>query len=257
MKGRVRLSLLVSLAALGARGVDGGSVVLVGTGSPGSWSTTLDLTNPYSTPLSVQITTVPEFQTVCPNPCTWDTVNLPASGTVEMPAPDLLGSLGSDELQTLYITTQEGTEPPSVRARVINGAAPQQAIELQPVRYDTLMAAPATVLNFPSALRSADVHSNLALELIAPGGGYAIFSVHVEVLDAGGNVLAGGDFTNCTAGPTCPDLFLVDVLGQLGITTNSSGQIRATLTSGAGSLWGFVSAVYPAGNVSVAVGRNP
>src|SRR5450830_739300 len=181
---------------------------------------------------------------------------LGANATIEVQAPDL-SQFGADRLQTLNFTTPEGIEPPSVRARVINSAAPQQSVRLQPVQYDTLIGTPATVLNFPRALRRPAVHSILALELMPPDSGYAIFSLHIDVLDPNGTVLAGGYFSKCTAGPTCHDLFLVDVLGQLGMTTNSTGQIRATLTSGTGDLWGFVSAVYPAGNVSAEVGRNP
>jgi hypothetical protein len=247
-----RFACLLGFLALSSTAT-GDSVVVVGNGSPGSWTTVLDIANPLPTPLTVQIASLSEFQTVCPGPCPWLDVTVPGDGTLQMPAP------AGTSLQTLYLSTPDGAPLPTVRARTINSLSPQQAVELLAVRQSTLLRLGDSVLNFPGAIRSADVHTNLAVDLISPGGGYGQFTVLVEALSSAGQVLGSGTFTNCSqTGQGCLDLFLVDVLGQLGVTDLQDGHLRVTKTPAFdGQLWGFTSIVYPAGNVSVSVGLNP
>jgi hypothetical protein len=51
-------------------------------------------------------------------------------------------------------------------------------------------------------------------------------------------------------------LFLVDVLGQLGVAELDGGQIRVTRVGGDGLLWGLLTRVYDDGRVSASPGRN-
>jgi hypothetical protein len=53
-----------------------------------------------------------------------------------------------------------------------------------------------------------------------------------------------------------PNVFLIDVLAQLGLVEVPTGSLRVTSLDG-GEIWGFTSRVFPAGNVSTVIGWNP
>jgi hypothetical protein len=234
----------------------GDSVVVVGSGALGSWTTRFDLANPTASPLLVQLSpALAEFQTACPNPCPWITVTIPASGTTTVMA-DIPGT-PSEGLNSIFISADDPVVLPVVRARVLNTANLPEGIELPAVRLSTVLSLDAAVLNFPSALRNADAHTNLAVGAITMEGGQETLTVRVEIFGADGTLLGSGTFTNAVPAGAPQNVFLGDIAGQLGVQTLEDGLIRVTKLSGDGGLWGETSTVYPNGRVSVSVGRNP
>jgi hypothetical protein len=233
------------------------AVVVVGSGTLGSWTTRFDLANPTSSPLQVQLSPAfPEFQSACPNPCPWVTVTIPANGSTIVMASDIPG-IALESINSIFISANDPVALPVVRARVLNTASPPEGIELPAVRLSTLISLDAAILNFPSALRNADAHTNLAVAAISDCCGQEPVAVRVELFGADGSLMGSGTFTNAVPGGAPQNIFLGDIAGQLGVQAVEDGVIRVTKLSGNGGLWGETSTVYPSGSVSVSVGRNP
>jgi hypothetical protein len=250
------LGLIAGLAVV-SRSYSADAVVVVGSGTLGSWTTRFDLANPTASPLQVQLSpALPEFQTACPNPCPWVTVTIPANGTTVVMASDIPGT-ALESVNSIFISANDPVALPVLRARVLNTANPPEGIELPAVRLSTLISLDAAVLNFPSALRNADAHTNLAVAAISDCCGQEMLSVRVELFRADGTLLGSGTFTNAVSAGAPQNIFLGDIAGQLGIREVEDGVIRVTKLSGNGGLWGETSTVYPSGSVSVTVGTNP
>jgi hypothetical protein len=150
----------------------------------------------------------------------------------------------------LFVGADDAEELPTVRARVVNRARPDQAIELPLFRRSTLVAVNPGVLAFPFRVVSPGDHSNLFVSEIGLSSG---LDVKIEAFAFSGELVASTT-RSIASGET---LFLVDVLAQLGATGISEGQIRVTKTGGSGNLWGLLASVTGNGGVFVSIGRHP
>lgn len=241
------------------------AVAVVGAGTAGNWVTEIAMANPTDHPLTVQLSSVIPYISIlglgCPLSEPGSFATIPANGTITVPdsgIPECEG-VPPGVLHTVYIVSFEYPDVvPVVRARARNTINPQLTTELPTVRMGTIAALGATTLYFPSATRTADTHVNLVIASIVPVGGGVTFSARVEAYSSDGTLLGGMNVLN-RAGPEgyAPNIFLVDVLAQLGVTSLADGQIKVTKLSGDGVLWGGMAVVYPAGVVALSPGVNP
>jgi hypothetical protein len=234
------------------------AVVVVGTGTLGTWTTMFDLANPSAAPILVQLSHLDAvYQGTCTDPCQNLDVMIPANGAASVMASSLPGGTGS--LDTVFVSSEDPGPLPIVRARVINTANPREEVELPAIRLSTVYGLNPTTLTFPGGLRPGIAHSNLALATVTPDVGQELSSVRVDALGADGTLLGSGTFSNSIDPLTgiVHNLFISDVVGQLGVAAFDGGVIRVTKLSGNGPLWGELSTVYPSGSVSVSVGANP
>lgn len=251
------LGLIAGLAVVG-RSYSADAVVVVGAGTLGSWTTRFDLANPSSGPILVQLSPVAaSFQNDCPDPCPHIVVTVPANGAATVMASSLPGGPGA--LNSVFVSSADPGPLPVVRARVINIANPPEGVELPVIRLSTVFGLDPFTLSFPGGVRSGVAHSNLALATVTPDVGQELISVRVDALGADGTLLGSGTFSNGIDPLTgiVHNLFIADVVGELGIAEFDGGVIRVTKLSGSGPLWGELSTVYPSGSVSVSVGQNP
>jgi hypothetical protein len=255
MMTRNWIAVVVLSAAAGAA-AQADSLLVAGAGSAGSWRTEFDVANPIGTGLLVQFNTVPVFQTssTCPEPChALGTIGLAGFGAESgIPLRSVIATTGG--LFTVYIVVPEGSPLPVVRARVINGDRPSQAIELPVVRRSSVAGrAGASVLDFPAAERSDSAHSNLAVDCLDESYPEPC-EVRVEAFSGEGDALGSGSFS-ILAGSG--DLLVVDVVGALGIPQLDGGHLRVSNLRGNGAIWGVVSEVRADGGVAVSEGWNP
>jgi hypothetical protein len=227
-------------------------LVIVGAGYAPPWDTEFLLANREQDWNLVWIG--PNRSTLSPClSCPGAQVFMPPGGTGKATGELVLWAYANATgVPTLYVVPQSFPDPPTVTARVVNRARPNQSIELPAVRYSTVEALNPSLLSFPSARRSAGSHSNLIVTEVSREIGREL-SVLVEAYSAAGERLGSTPF-NLSTGAT---LFLVDVLQRLGVTELSDGQIRVTKTGGTGLMWGLLATVYDEGRVSVTLGVNP
>jgi hypothetical protein len=217
-------------------------LVIVGAGQIGTWETSLEIANPEGYPQGVWIGGTPEAPLVC-GICPGRTLGLAANGSETTSVDSIPGTVYLDPFSV-------GVDPPTVVARVTNRARPSQAIELPVIRISTLEAMDPSTLAFPSAIRSAEGHSNLVL---AEVGGSRDIAARIEAFSAEGENLGSLDLF---LGPG-HSIFLIDVLNHLGVASLDLGQIRVSKTAGTGLMWGILATVFENGRVAVAVGANP
>jgi hypothetical protein len=232
-------------------------VAVVGVGTSGTWTSELEIVNPSPTPLRVQVGGLAEFEPLlCPGTCAITHVDIPGSGSMRLGVADIPNLRNRQDLNTVYVVAEIPDVVPVVRARVFNTEKPQQAIEVPAVRLSTLTAHSIYKLHFPSVTRNTDVHTNLIIA--RPVGGLPPIRVRVEAFDGNGARLAEAVFTGLPepGGNYYPNVFLIDVLAQLGLVEVPTGSLRVTSLDG-GEIWGFTSRVFPAGNVSTVIGWNP
>jgi hypothetical protein len=231
-------------------------LVIVGAGFTGSWDTDIELANPGSELIWAWIGQIPRVVPGCLHCPGWDR-SVAAGGTTKTNAQEVL-TFGTAGVRTLYVDPYDGHDQPTVTARIVNRARPDQAIELPVVRYSTIQALNPSVLAFPAARRSADSHSNLVVSEISRETGAGL-SILVEAFSAAGERQGSATFGIPPGGAFSVDntLFLIDVLQQLGVSELDGGQIRVTKTGGSGLMWGLLATVYDEGRVSVSVGANP
>jgi hypothetical protein len=257
---RVVWVLIIVAAALLSvtRTVAGDSLVVTGTGSPGTWTTQLELANPGSTDLRVTIYETAGFQECSFPVCPFATVVVPGNGTIALETSSLSFD-SATQLQTIYVTPSDGITLPTMRAQAINRAQPSQKNILPVVRLSTLNLLAPSVLSFPAASRTSITHSNIGVGVIAPDGTNPPFSIRIDVLSSTGMLLASGTFEN-TLVPELgfgANIYLVDVLGYLGITELEDGQVRVTKISGDGALWGEMATITSECGVLMTEGINP
>ena len=226
---------------------DADVLVAVGAGAAGAWETEIEFVNLEDRALSVFAGEQPHPIVCVTSPCGIAYSSLPGRGATRIVTA--VGDFGRFTGR-LFIGADDAEELPTVRARVVNGARPAQAIELPLFRRSTLVALNPGVLAFPFRVVAAGEHSNLFVSEI---GLTTDLAVRIEAFAFSGEPL--GSLTRTVrAGET---LLLVDALAQLGATGVSEGQIRVTKTGGGGNLWGLLTTVADDGRVSVAVGRHP
>jgi len=251
----IAAALLLSLSGM----VRADSLVVAGTGSPGPWTTRLEIANPGSTDLRVTIFQAAGFQECSFPVCPFVTLFVPANQTVVVDT-SALSFDSATQLQTLYMTPSDNVTLPTVRAHAINQAQPTQGAILPVVRLSTLNLLAPSVLVFPAASRTATTHSNVGVGVVAPDGTNPLFSVRIDVFSPTGTLLASGTFAN-TLVPELgfgANIFLVDVLGMLGVEALEGGQIRVTKLSGDGALWGAMATVTAeCGVLTTTEGVNP
>lgn len=254
------------LASLGAllfvvllsRSTFADSLLVTGVGSPGTWTTNFTFANPTATELRVQAYIAAGYEEQCLPVCPIGQITIPANGTSSFTING--APFNSGLLQTVYITPQDGVTFPTVRVEAVNLADPTQRIVLPVIRLSTLNARSPDALFFPSASRSASTHSNIGVGLVASDGTNPQFSVRVEVFAADGTPLGQGVFGNTFLDQisSWSNIFLVDVLGYLGIASLDNGQIRVTRLTGEGALWGEMATVRSgACSVLMTEGVNP
>jgi len=232
------------------------SVVLVGVGQIGTWSTEVTGSNPSDSPLPARVFFEPRFEppAACPALCPVVYFDLAPHGAQSH--SNLFGLLLAETtVTTVYVTPDAGKPLPSVRARIVNSARPEQVISVPAFRLSSLLALNPLSLSFPGAKRSATSRTNLVLadlqEPNHPGG--RGFSAQVEVYSSSGQSLSVASYS---LGPG-ETHFLVDVLGQLGVESLDVGQIHVRKTAGAGHLWGTMFTTSSDGAVTVSVGAHP
>lgn len=228
------------------------SIIIVGAGNPAPWDTDIEVANPTDAPLEVQLGALPDFEpVVCGTECIIVHYTVPANGSIKLTSIDVPNIAHRAFLNTVYVTTATSVLP-VVRARVFNTAKPQQAVEIPAVRVSTI--ANVQLLDLPSIIRTEDAHTNLIAT--RPFRTAEPLRVRVEAYHASGELLATREFSAALIGNYEPNVFIVDVLGALGISSLADGHLRVTSTDG-GPLWGFTSVVFPQGSVSQVVGWNP
>src|SRR5450759_1658240 len=239
-------AILVSMAFLPclAWAATPAAIAVVGAGTAGYWITEIEMANPTDQPLVVQLSATAAFIDACPSSsvCPYQSF-IPANGTLSVLDSWITGA-PQNALHTIYIVSGDPAVVPVVRARARNTLNPQLTTELPAVRLDTLANLGGTTLNFPSAIRSSDTHVNLVIAAIVPDGGGPAFTARVEAYSSDGTLLGGMNVSNDTGGAYSPNIFLVDVLAQLGVTDLADGQIKVTKLSGDGALWGGMAVVY-------------
>jgi hypothetical protein len=245
-----RLLAVAALLLAGLARAD--SIIIVGAGNPAPWDTEIEIANPTGAPLEVQLGALPDFEpVVCGTECIIVHYVVPPNGSITLASRNIPNIAGRAHLSTVYVTT--ATEVlPVVRARVFNGDKPQQAVEVPAVRLSTI--ADVRLLDFPAIIRTADAHTNLVVARPLRTSGP--LRVRVEAFNPSGELLATGAFAPTLIGNYEPNLFIVDVLGALGIPDLADGHLRVTTIDGE-PLWGFTSVVFPQGSVSQVVGWNP
>jgi hypothetical protein len=255
---RVIRALLIAILGWGASQAwasaqtESETLIAFGGGTISSWVTEYSLANRTSTSTSVYLGNTPEVPTVCP-PLTGCSqfaisVSVPANGSARSFGP----AVG---FGTMHLKSTDNSTPPTVRARIINTAFPSQSGELPVFRLATLLAMNPPQLVFPGATRSGSSHSNLVLAVLRAAGDFTprTVSAVVEVYAGSGQLLGSRELDlEC-----CQTLFLIDVVGNLGITSLDQGQIRVVKTGGNGVLWGIMPSLNADGTVSVSLGVNP
>lgn len=253
---RKRLLPVAAVFVLGVGALAAESLVVVGAGKSGTWDTQLSFANPTDNPISLQITGSSEVFPSCIDPCPIAYLTIPPMGTNGLWSSQIPGLATSNgPLYTIFATLLNGTALPTMRARVVNRYAnPDEAVELAVLNLQTALAMNPGVLVFPSATRSAAVHSNLAIGSFLSDGEKPA-TITVQAFSHDGTLLGSGTFSNC--GPRCTNIFLIDVLHQLGVESLDDGQIRVTKVSGDGVLWGELAVLDTVGHVQISLGRNP
>lgn len=252
----------VTLSFLGARFVDTArnrvseiqpEAVLVAAGVSGGWGTEMQVGNPISRPLTILAGRFPRAPGVCAGPCPpGGGVALPANGSGQIDV-----NTSSSTLLTFFVRGLEEGALPSVRARIYDRNLPSRSADLPTIRLSTLTAVNPRTLVFPGALKDGLARSNLLLvdasvdRLVI--GPIQTTRVRVELLDSGGSAVASGDFDFGGGG----SLYLVDVIGRLGVPVFPSGQLRVSKLGEEGLLWGWLATVNSDGAVSVFSGLNP
>ena len=239
-------------------------VIVSGVGASGPWGTSLDFANPGSTPLRFNL--IPDRRQCVAAPCDYV---IPPNGTLTIGPEGLQGPL-----QTIIAVPEEGSTTPVVRAHVLDAVA-RRGAELLAVSARSILGRDnAQELNFPAVTRNATTHSNLLLAGIPatpdrfPSD---TFAAVIDLYDRDGN-LAGSKFVTNDCGllgeapSVCPDVFLVDVVAQLGVEAIEGGQLRVFKIQidppgapfhDAAVLWGELATVSSDGASAVIGGANP
>lgn len=233
------------------------AVAVLGAGTAGNWITEIEMANPTGEILQVQLSAfATTYDYACPGSCSDYHSFIPPNGTLAV-LDSWVRDAPQSALHVIYVSSPDPNVLPVIRARARNTLNPQLTTELPVSRLGTITGLAATTLNFPSAIRTADTHVNLVIASIVPDGGEPAFAARVEAFASDGTPLGNMNVTNDSGTGYSPNIFLVDVLAQLGVTSLTDGQIRVTKLSGDGALWGGMAVVYPAGVVALSPGINP
>ena len=145
-----------------------------------------------------------------------------------------------------------------MRGRIYNRALQSQSVDLPAIRLSTLTSLNPSMLAFPGAVRNGPARTNLLIseltvESVVLDRQPLTMRVRVDLIASDGTQLASEEFA-VLAGTS---IYLVDVIGRLGITTLQDGQIRVSRVGQEGRLWGYLATVNGDGAISVFSGVNP
>jgi len=240
-------------------------VIVTGVGASGPWGTSLDFANPGSTPLRFNL--IPDRRQCVAAPCDYV---IPPNGAITVGPDSLQGPL-----QTVIVVPEEGSVAPVVRAHVLDPATRRGADLLAVSARSILERSLPQSLNFPAVTRNATTHANLILSGISATPATFptdTFAATIQLFDRDGNLLGNRLVaSHCApvigeAPPSCPDVFLVDVVAQLGVEAIEGGQLTVTKLqidppdvpfSQAAAIWGELASVSSDGPSAVIGGANP
>jgi hypothetical protein len=231
-----------------ARAVMADSLVIPGAGRAGTWDIVIDVSNGGGEPVSLEVGPVPSFPTGCPALCPLPFRILQPGESTSITADDVSHFLPGLGLAYLNSATGDFSRV-TARAYTQNTAFPAQTAEIPINRLSTIAALNPQVLIFPGARKSVESRSNLFL---TEPSGQANLTATVEILDSGGGVLALQTVTV----PAGAILYLVDVIGTMGVPALANGGIRVTRVQG-GLLWGWLGTNFPGAGVNIGLGINP
>jgi hypothetical protein len=240
-------------------------VIVTGVGASGTWGTSLDFANPGSAPLRFNL--IPDRRQCVAAPCDYV---IPPNGTISIGPESLQGPL-----QTVIVVPEEGSATPVVRAHVLD-VATRRGADLLAVSARSIQERSAPQgLSFPGVTRNATTHANLILAGISATPATFptdTFAANIQLFDHDGNPLGNRLVANNCAPSVgeapahCPDLFLVDVVAQLGVEAIEGGQLSVTMMaidppnvplSQAASIWGALASVSSDVPSAVIGGANP
>lgn len=231
------------------------AVLVAGAGSSGRWDTQLQVANVGPRPVTVFAGLYPKPPTVCAGPCFPSaSVPLPANGSGQL----RLDNSKLSELFTFFVRVLEEGDLPAVRGRIYNRDVPSQSADLPTMRLSTLTSLNPETLSFPGAVRNGLARTNLLIselnvDSLVLDRQPLTMRVRVDLFASDGTQMASGEFS-VVAGTS---LYLVDVIGRLGVTTLQDGQIRVSRVGPEGRLWGYLATVNGDGAISIYSGVNP
>jgi hypothetical protein len=231
------------------------ALVIPGAGTSGRWETILEVANVVARPASV-------FAGVYPRPSGISYEGSPPSSGANLSSNGsgkiILDSFKISGLRTVFVRNLAEGVLPSVRGRIYNHDFPGQSADLPVIRLSTLTSLNPGTLSFPGAVRNGSARTNLLISELSIESNILdrqplTMRVRVELLASDGTQAGLGEFA-VSAGSS---LYLVDVIGRLGVTTLQDGQIRVSRVSEEGRLWGYLATVNEDGAISIFSGVNP
>lgn len=224
-----------------------GYLAVYGIGQFGPWTTEVSLASRVAAPATIVWSLGPDQSICVPTPC-HEFVDLPPFGSAVVgPPPPASNFIGVG-----YIGT-DGSTLPAVQARVHTEDGTRSA-DLPVFSVRELRGMNVDSLSFPGAVRSPGQRCNLLIANVYDPAEQAGGSVDVEVsvIDASGGVMASRVLEIADHG----QIFLVDVVGQLGVTLLDVGQVRVRKLAG-DVMWGILTISRSDGSMSVATGIVP
>jgi hypothetical protein len=223
------------------------ALLVGGAGTSGSWQTEYRFANVESNPVTIFAGIFPRPTYVC-GICTVPQIvqRIPADGSSKA-GSDVLRLVG---LRIVPFRVLEDGILPSVKARSFNANVPGQSVDLPTIRLSRLMELNPSLLSFPGAVKFGAARSNLWL---AEAGRHESLDIVIELIDPDGHIVASRAET-VGAGES---VYLVDVIGSLGIASFPDGQLRVRKNADRGLLWGYLATVDGNGAISIFSGLNP
>lgn len=233
------------------------ALVLAGVGHVGSWRTEAEVVNPNDGSLVIETKAflggLFYNDSPCPDPCSWrdDAVSRFGSISLEVALDKALVS----GFSTIYITPKPHSGLlPVLHVHLINDANSAQSVSVPVVALSTLTRLDPAVLTFPGARRHGLAHSNLLIaNVVRLDSTVPRLSARVTAYSPDGTLLGSLE----TGEIQDPFIYIVDILGRLGVDDLTLGSIRVTRLGGTGLLWGIMYSVDESGSVTAAVGLNP
>jgi virginiamycin B lyase len=211
-------------------------IVVPGAGSSGDWDTDVRISNRESFSLPVQILGV--------TPSSGPSFVVPAAGSTRVSAMGLPAAGWST-----WVINPNSFFLPSVDARVFQRGRPGVSAGLPATRLSTLRTLAPKVLSFPGAQRtSGGARSNLFLTFL--DSSFPLL-VRIDALSSEGRLLGSLDLE------LRHSVYLTDIVSRLSGSSLDDGQIRVTLLSGDGIVWGYLATAGEDGSTSFSVGANP
>lgn len=201
---------------------------ILGAGKAGSWDTAISVTNVESLhALPIVITAQYRSTLECPStPCNdYASATIPPFGSFDLPAiPDPPDSSFSNRPQVFYVLYPQAQAAPAVIAVAADStSACGRSDTLPALLFEEAFALPDLV--FSGARRNSARYVNL----LVAADPHLQTLLPVTVAAADGNGFPAGNSTFLSV-PPGSSVLIVDVLGQLGVTSLESGSLRVSWT---------------------------